>query len=326
MRRRNFIIGLSSLTVAWPFATRAQQVSKIYRIGFLGADSESGMATRVESFRTGLRDLGYVEDANLVIEYRYANEKYERLPELAADLIRSNVDVIVTHGTPGSMAAKKATATIPIVMALVGDPVASGILPSLARPGGNITGQSFFAPEITAKRIQLLKEVLPQMTRLAVLFNPDNAISALESEQIEQTTRYLKTELIQIPVRGPGDFENAFARMENEHTEALAMGDDFMITVHAKTIAALTEKLRLASIGSKYYPRAGGLMGYGVDFLAMYRRAAIFVDKILKGTKPADIPIEEATKFDFILNLRTAKTLGVTISNSMQLLANEVIE
>jgi len=267
-----------------------------------------------------------VEGANLVIEYRYANEKYERLPELAADLIRSNVDVIVTHGTPGSMAAKKATATIPIVMALTGDPVASGIVPSLARPGGNITGRSFFDPEIAAKRIQLLKEVLPQMTRVTVLVNPDNAISAPEIKQIEQTTRHLKMELIQIPVRGPGDFENAFARMESERTEALAMGDDFMITANAKTIAALAEKLRLASIGSKDYPRAGGLMGYGVDFLAMYRRAAIFVDKILKGTKPADIPIEEATKFDFIVNLKTAKTLGVTISNSMQLLANEVIE
>jgi putative ABC transport system substrate-binding protein len=320
MRRRDFITLLGG-AAAWPLAARAQQAGKVARIGFLGPASESGMAPRVQGFRSGLRELGYVEGTNVIIEYRWADDKYERLPELAAELVRSNVDVIVTVGTPASLAAKRATATIPIVVASIGDPLR--VVASLARPGGNITGSGFFSPELFAKRIELLKELMPQLTRMATLFNPG---APGDVKTMETTAQSLKVELQQFPVRAPSEFENAFERMEQGRLQAVNIDDDQMLTANIGAIAALATKRRLVSVGNKEFAQAGGLMGYGVVFPAIYRRAAVFVDKILKGAKPADIPFEQATKFEFILNLKAAKALGLDVPPIMLVRADEVIE
>src|SRR5215470_4205226 len=224
MRRRDFIAVMGGAVATWPLAARAQRSGKVARIGLLGTTSPSGYASQVEGFRLGLRDLGYVEGTNLIIEYRWAEGSYTRLPELAAELVRSNVDLIVTHGAPGSLAAKQATTTIPVVMALVGDPLAAGIVASLARPGGNITGQSFFSPELVAKRIELVKELLPQMTRVAALVNPDNPSSiGPEVRAMETAAESLKLKLQQIAVRGPHEFESAFERIEQGHADAVAV-------------------------------------------------------------------------------------------------------
>jgi putative tryptophan/tyrosine transport system substrate-binding protein len=279
------------------------------------------MAPRVQGFRSGLRELGYVEGTNVIIEYRWADDKYERLPELAAELVRSNVDVIVTVGTPASLAAKRATATIPIVVASIGDPLR--VVASLARPGGNITGSGFFSPELFAKRIELLKELMPQLTRMATLFNPG---APGDVKTMETTAQSLKVELQQFPVRAPSEFENAFERMEQGRLQAVNIDDDQMLTANIGAIAALATKRRLVSVGNKEFAQAGGLMGYGVVFPAIYRRAAVFVDKILKGAKPADIPFEQATKFEFILNLKAAKALGLDVPPIMLVRADEVIE
>ncbi len=327
MRRREFIGLLGGAAAFWPLAARAQQLGKVARIGFLGAASASGYATQVEGFRLGLRDLGYIEGTNIVIDYRWAEGKYERLPELAADLIRSGVDVIVTHGTPGSLAAKRATATVPIVMAIIGDPVVTGLVASMARPGGNITGQSFFAPELSAKWIELLKEAMPQMTRAAFLVNPDNPIIIGPILQtMEMTAQSLKVGLQQFPVRGPNEFESAFEKMERGRIEGVTIPDEGMLNANSGAIAALAAKRRLLSIGNAEFARAGGLIGYGVDYFATFRRAAAFVDKILKGTNPADIPIEQATKFEFVLNLKTAQAIGIELPTAILLRADEVIE
>jgi putative tryptophan/tyrosine transport system substrate-binding protein len=327
MRRREFITLLGGAAAAWPLAARAQQPAKVARIGFLGSASASGYANQLAGFRAGLRDLGYVEGTNAIIEYRWAEGNYERLPGLVADLIRSNVDVIVTHGTPGSLAAKQATATVPIVVGIIGDPVASGLVASLARPGGNITGQSFFNPELSAKRIELLKETSPHMTKAAFLLNPDNPDSTGPSLQAaELAAQSLKVELQQFPVRRLNEFESAFERMEQGRVEGVVIDDDGMFNANIGAIAVLAAKRRLPSIGNKELAQAGGLAGYGVDFFAIFRRAAAFVDKILKGTTPADLPIEQATKFEFVLNLKTAKALGITVPLAMLTRADEVIE
>jgi putative ABC transport system substrate-binding protein len=327
MKRREFIKLLAGGTLAWPLAARAQQAGRVARIGFLGAVSAAGYASRVEAFRSGLRDLGYVEGTNIIIEYRWAEENSQRLPELAAELVRSSVDVIVTHGTPGSLAAKRATPTIPIVMANVGDPVATGVVASLARPGGNVTGLSFFAPELGGKRIALLKELMPQISRVAYLVNPTNpSVVGPTLEMMEITAKALKMELQQFPVRGPSEFETAFERMAQGHVEAVAISEDAVLIANAPAIAALMTKRRLLSVGNNEIARSGGLMGYGVDSIAMFRRAAGFVDKILKGTKAADIPIEQATKFELVINLKTAKTLGLNVPPMLLALADEVIE
>jgi putative ABC transport system substrate-binding protein len=249
------------------------------------------------------------------------------LPQLATELIRSNVDVIVTHGTPGAVAAKQASTTTPIVVATFGDPIASGIVANLGRPGGNLTGQSFFSPEISAKRIELLKETMPRLSRVAVLLNPNNpASSGPELHAMEGAAQSLKIELQQFPVGSANELESAFEKMQQTHAEAVEIGDDSTFIANNKAIADLSLQWRLLSIGSKEFAQAGGLIGYGVDFVAMFRRAAVFVDKILKGGKPADIPIEQATRFPFVLNLVTAKTLGLDVPTSLLLRADEVIE
>jgi putative ABC transport system substrate-binding protein len=325
MKRREFITVLGG-AAAWPLAARAQQTGKLARIGFLGAAFESGFAKRVEGFRSGLRDLGYVEGTNAIIEYRWADEKYERLPELAAELVRSKVNVIVAHGTPGSLAAKRATATIPIVVANIGDAVAAGVVASLARPGGNITGLSFFAPQLGAKRIELLKELMPQLTRVAVLLNANNPGKGPIVQAMEMTARSLKVGLQQFLVRGPSELASAFEQMEQERIAAVTVDDDAVLLANIGAIAALAIRRNLVSVGNKELAQGGGLMGYGADSVANFRRAAVFVDKILKGAKPADIPIEQATKFEFVLNLKAAKALGLDVPPIMLVRADEVIE
>jgi putative ABC transport system substrate-binding protein len=329
VRRRAFITLLGGAVAAWPLAARAQQLAKVARVGFLSGASAAaaGYVSRIAALRSGLRDLGYVEGTNLFIEYRWAEENYARLPELAADLVRSNVDVIVTQGTPASLAAKRATATVPIVMAIIGDPVASGVVTSVARPGGNMTGSSFFSPEIKAKRIELLKETMPQLTRAAVLLNPDNPmLMSGELQAMQTVAQSLKLQLRLFPVRASNEFEMTFDTMQAEHVEAVALDEEPVFIDNLSGIAALASKRRLLSIGSKEFAPAGGLIGYGIDFTVAYRRAAIFVDKILKGSKPGDIPIEQATKFEFVLNLKTARALGFEVPTPILLRADEVIE
>jgi ABC-type uncharacterized transport system substrate-binding protein len=296
--------------------------------GGAGVLSRTGEAPRFDAFRQGLRDLGYVEGANFIIDDRWAEGDYARLPQLAAELVRSNVDVILTWTTPGSLAAKRATAAIPIVMAIVGDPVASGIVGSLAQPGRNITGQSFFNPELRAKRIELLKEIMPGLTQVAVLLNPDSPAIEPELRAMERTAQSLNVQLQSFRLQ-PRDLVGAFEQMEERHAQAVETGDDPVFTSDAgaiAAIAALAAKGRLLSIGPSQLAKAGGLMGYGVDIIASFRRAAVFVDKILKGAKAADLPVEQATKFETVLNLRTARTLGLDLPTATLLRAHEILE
>ena len=325
-KRRKLIIALGASALAAPLPSFAQQPVKIARIGFLGAASASGYAKQLDGFRLGLRDFGYMEGKNIVLEYRWAEGNYAQLAELAAELVRSKVDVIVTHGTPGTRAAKGATTTIPIVMAISGDAVATGLVVSLPRPGGNITGSTFFDPELSAKQIELLKEILPRITRVAVLVNPDNPVIGPMSKAIEITTKSLNLGLQQFAVRGPNEFENAFSAMVQKSVEAVAIQEDGMLNANVRTAGDLAMRKRLPLIGNTEVPRAGGVLGYGVNFPEVFRRAAYFVDKILKGAKPADLPVQQPTKFELVINLKTAKALGITIPQSLLSRADEVIQ
>jgi putative ABC transport system substrate-binding protein len=324
-RRRQFITLLGG-AVAWPLAARAQQVSKVPRIGFLGMTSPWTLAARMEALRLGLRDFGYIEGTNITIEYRWAEGHYGRLPELAAELTRSNVDLIITHGTPGTLAARNATATIPIVMAVIGDAVASGVVASIARPGGNTTGQSFFDPELRAKRIELLKELMPRLTQVAVLLSADNPASIPEFQAIESTAQSLSIRVQPFQLREPSEFVSAFESMEQAHMEAVETGDDLLFLSNVGAIVALAARARLTSIGPADVAHAGGVIGYGADLVAVFRHTAFFVDRILKGANPADIPIERVSKFQFVLNLKTAKALGLEVPTATLLRADEVIE
>jgi len=281
---------------------------------------------RLEAFRLGLRDFGYIEGTTVNVEYRWAEGRYERLPGLAAELVRSKVDLIVTHGTPGSLAAKRATTTIPIVMASIGDPVAVGIITKLARPGGNITGQTFFNPELRAKRIELLKEVMPRLSRVAVILNADNPATGPEFQAMETTAQSLNVKLLPFRLRTSSELVSAFESMEQASVEAVETGDDPLSFGNVGAIVALAARGRLLTIGPEDVARAGGTMGYGVDFVATFRHAASFVDRILKGANPADLPIERASKFQFILNLKAAKALGLDVPTATLLRADEVIE
>ncbi len=292
----------------------------------MGAESASGYTSRVDALRAGLRDLGYVEGKNIVIEFRWADGKNDRLPELAAELVRLKVDVLVTHAVPATRAAKQATTTIPIVTAAVADPVALGLVASLARPGGNITGSTFFFAEIIAKRLELLKEAMPRITQVAVLLNPDNPSMGPNFRAMELKAKSLKVVLQRFEARGPNEFENAFSAMAKKRVDAVAVVEDPMFIANAKGLADLAAKQRFSSIGFNEFAEAGGLIGYGANYLEMWRRAAYFVDKILKGAKPGDLPIEQPTRFELVVNMKTAKALGVKISQSILVRADKVIE
>jgi putative ABC transport system substrate-binding protein len=325
VKRRDFIVVLGGAAV-WPLAAGAQQPHKVPRIGFLGAASATGFANQLRGFRQGLADLGYIEGTTIAIEYRWAEGKIACLPELAVELVRTNVEVIVAHGTPGILAAKQATATIPIVMAASGDAEASGLVASLARPGGNVTGLTFFNPELAAKRFELLKETLPSLTEVGLLLNPANPINVPIVPMIKLTAQALGLEVHPFGVSGPTEFEGVFAAMTAKRVGAVVIIDDATLIANAPAVARLALQQRLPSSGWPDYAVAGGVIGCGVRFPDMFRRAAMFVDKILKGTKPADLPVERATKFETIVNLKTAKALGLDVPTATLLRADEVIE
>jgi putative ABC transport system substrate-binding protein len=302
----------------------AQQPKKVSRIGFLSPTSDD---SRVEAFRQGLGELGYKEGQNITIEYRWANGRFEQLPDLALDLVRLKVDIVVAVVTQASLAAKKATRTIPIVMIGVADPVGSGLVASLARPGANITGTSSMTAEVIGKQLELLKETLPKISRVAALWNPANPIfQAIQLRETEDAARALGVRLQLVEARGPEEIDRAFEALARERTRALLVLNDPVFTTHRKRIADLSAKHRLPAVtGTLEYTEAGGLMAYGPRFPDMYRRAAVYVDKILKGTKPEDLPVEQPTKFELIINLKTAKKIGLTIPPSVLARADRVI-
>jgi putative ABC transport system substrate-binding protein len=326
MRRRQFLLALGSAATAntWPVATRAQ--SKVARIGFLGSATAATSAQSVGALREGLNALGYVEGKSIVMEFRWAEGKYEQLPKLVTELIHLNVDVLVTHGTPGTQAAKRATTGIPIVMAISGDAVATGIVTNLGRPEANVTGSTFFLPELNAKRLELLVEILPHVTHVGALSNPNNPVSKPILPAMQAAAAPLKLQVEAFQVNGPSEFDGAFAAIAKSHVKAVAVTEDGEFAASFKAIAALAIRNKLPSIGSKEYAEAGGLIGYGVNILNLYRRAAYFVDKILKGTKPAELPIEQPTRFEFVINLNTARTLGLNIPPMLLARADKVIE
>jgi putative ABC transport system substrate-binding protein len=312
--------------LAAPLATHAQSTGKVFRIGFLGTASVSAHGNLVEAFRQGLRDHGYIEGHNLAIDYRWAEGQYERLSGLAAELLQLNIDLIVTHGTPGTLAAKRATTTVPIVMAISGDAVATNLVASIARPGGNITGSTFFFPELIAKRLELLSEALPRASRLVALANPDNASAHPALKALDLRARTLKIAFQTVQVRRPDDFRDALAAIARQRADGVVVVDDAMIRAHVREIADLANKNRLPSIGMRDYAEAGGLLAYAADESALWRRAAVFVDKIFKGARPGDLPIEQAARFEFLINLKTAKALGLTIPPAVLARADEVIQ
>jgi ABC-type uncharacterized transport system substrate-binding protein len=286
----------------------AQQPKKVPRIGFLGLPSASSFGKQMEALRAGLRDLGYLEGKNVLIDYRWAEGNYDRLSDLAGELVRLRVDILVTHGTPGTIAAKRATTTIPIIMTTSADAVASGLVESLARPGSNITGSTFFVPELNAKRLEIIKEPFPHTRRMAVLVSPDNPAM-----------------MPQFPVRGPTEFDGAFSAMTKTHVDAVAITDEPMFQANVGVLAGLAMKKRLPSAGFKEFAEAGGLLGYGVDILGLFRRAAYFVDRILKGVPPADLPVERPTKFELVINLKTANQIGLIIPPNVLARADRVM-
>jgi putative tryptophan/tyrosine transport system substrate-binding protein len=325
MRRREFITLLGGAAVAWPLAARAEQARRVARIGYLSFLSASQHPRSLGAFRAGLRDLGYIEGENFEIEFRFADGDNDLLPGLATELVRLNVDVIVTYAT-GVPAAQRATTTIPIVMATHSDAVAARIVASLAHPGGNVTGSTFFHPELMAKRLELLKEVAPSMSRAGVFLFRGSEGNDPIVEAMESTAKALRIGLQLIEVGTPTDLEGAFSALANQQIDALVVGDHAFFIGNANAIAALAAKHRLPSIGYLDLAASGGLMAYAVYFPDQFRRAAVFVDKILKGAKPGDIPVEQATKFMTVVNTKTAKALGIEMPTSILLRADEVIE
>jgi len=315
--------------LAAPLAVDAQQAGKVPRIGFLGMTSPSDRPPLLDAFRQRLRELGWVEGQNIVIDYRYAEGRVDRLPDLAAELVRLKVDLIVASaGTQAATAAKNATETIPIVMIYVRDPVGTGLIASLARPGGNVTGVSGSAGlELFAKQLELLKETVPKIRRVAILSNPDNAYHQLAIREVNVAARSLGVQLQLLEARGPNEFDGAFAAMAKERVGALLVLSDAIFGSHRTRLADLAARSRLpAAFGVRDDVEAGGLMSYGPSILDSYRQAATYVDRILRGAKPAELPVERPTKFELVINMKTAKALGLTIPQSVLLRADHVIE
>jgi len=329
MERRTFLATLAGGLLAAPLAAEAQPREKVPRVGYLspGSSSDPARLRRFEAFRQGLRELGYVEGQNIAIESRWAEGKYDRYSALAADLVRLKVDVIVAVGGRATQDAQQATRTIPIVMSVVIDPVGSGLVASLARPGGNVTGLTIIAPDLAGKQFQLLKEVIPKLSRVALLTNPANPASAPFVREAEAAARALGVRLQTLAARDYQEIDSAFAVMTKERAGALVVLSDAIFTNQRRQIAELAAKRRLpAMYGVREHAEAGGLMVYSANPLDLERRAATFVDKILKGAKPAALPVEQPSKFELIINLKTAKALGLTIPQSLLLRADEVIQ
>jgi putative tryptophan/tyrosine transport system substrate-binding protein len=309
----------------WSLAGAAQTSSKIARVGVIIGGTPAAGGHIFEAFRQGLRQLGYVEGQTIALEVRWAEGRYERLPELVAELVRLKVDVLVVGNSPAALAAKNATRTIPIVM-FAGDPVGLGLVASLARPGGNLTGLSYFNVELNSKRLELIKQLVPGLTRVAVLRNPTVAIHATFWQETAAAAEKLGVALQPIQVRGPEDFDAAFAAAR-DNAQALLAFDDAMTIAYRSRVVALAASSRLpAMYGFREFPDDGGLMSYGPNFVILFQRAATFVDKVLKGAKPADLPVEQPTKFELVINTKAAKALGLTVPPSLLARADEVIE
>jgi putative ABC transport system substrate-binding protein len=325
--RRGLLIALGASTLTWAGAARAQAPAKARRIGLLSQVSASAAELWHQTFRLGLRDLGWIEGKNISIEYRYAEGRSDRLPDLAADLVRLKVDIIVSSFSSATLAAQKATKVIPIVMVGGGDPVATGLVESLARPGGNVTGSSQMISELGEKRLELLREMVPKLSRVAVLWTSESLSSTLYWKELQLAARRLGVQVHSLEVRSPNAFDQAFEDAIRTRAGALVITGAPVFTSNLKRIADLAAKSRLPSIShASEFANAGGLVTYGTDFADLYRRAAPYVDKILKGAKPGDLAVEQPTKFELVINLKTAKELGLTIPKSMLLHADEVIQ
>jgi ABC-type uncharacterized transport system substrate-binding protein len=332
MKRREFITLLGGAAAAWPLAAHAQQAAKVARIGCIVTGSLESPEQRatVDAFRQGLRERGYVEGQNIIIEYRAADGRIERFPELATELVRLNLDLIVASNTPAALAAKQATTAIPIVVPVMGDPVGDGLASSLARPGGNVTGMTFLGPELATKRLELLKQAFPTMSRVAALWHPgaygDSTMKEMMGK-LAAAAGTLQVQLQLVEVRGAAEFDRAFLAMGRERADALIVLPSPMLFSERRHIVDLATKHRLPSIAmAREFAELGGLMAYGANLPDLFRRAATYVDKILQGAKPADLPVEQPIKFEFVINLKTAKALGLAVPLIMQMTADEVIE
>jgi putative ABC transport system substrate-binding protein len=326
VRRRSFITLVGAAAVAWPLAARAQQTAKLPTVGFLGANNATFERASTDAFVQRLRELGWIENRTVAIEYRWAEGRDERFAEIAAEFIRLKVDVILTYATPSSIAAKKATAVVPIVFAAAGDPVGTGLVTSLARPGGNITGLSIQQTDLASKRLEMLREVLPGLRTVGILVNIGSPNSVLEMGEVQAAARTVGLAMVTSEVRRAEDIAPAFDALKGR-ADALYVCSSPLLTTNRIRINTLALGVRLPTMhGFRAFTEAGGLMSYGPNLPDLFRRAADITDKILRGTKPSDIPVEQPTKFDLVINLTTAKALGLTIPPSLLALADEVIE
>jgi putative ABC transport system substrate-binding protein len=325
MKRREFIALLGSAAAALPLPAAAQP--KIPRIGFMGNSTAALEANLLDAFREGLRELGYEEGRNIVIEYRWANGAYDYFPVLVAELIAAKVDAIVTAGTPAALAVKNATTNVPLVMVAVGDPIGTGLVPSLARPGGNLTGLSSIAPDLEGKRLQLLREVTPALSHVAMFINSLNPFHISSMEQARAAAQAMGIKLQLHDIRKSEDLDDAFTAIRKERPDALLILADRVFLHNRERIVDFANEQRLPNVSAyKELVEVGGLMSYGPSYEDMHKRAAIYVDKILKGAKPADLPIEQPSKFTFIVNLKAAKTLGITVPSQLLGLVDQLIE
>jgi len=325
MRRRDFLSLMIGATAAWPLATSAQESGKVYKVGFL--NNAGANIPEITGVGDALRELGWIEGKNIIWERRYADNHLDRLPELAAELVHLNVDLIMAAGTLAPLAAKRATTTIPIVMTAAGDPIGSGLVASLARPGGNVTGVSLMVPELGGKRLELLKELVPHMSRVAVLWNATNPYPAAVFKESERAAQILGIEVQSLEVRGPDDFAGAFEAAKRQLPDALTVVEDPLTMNLRDRIVDFAAACRLPAIyGFRYFVDAGGLMFYGANLSEMQRLAAGYVDKILRGAQPGDLPVEQPTKFELLVNLKTANALGLELPPMILVRADEVIE
>jgi putative ABC transport system substrate-binding protein len=325
--RRWFVTRVPLALAAMPLAAAAQPAGKLPRIGFIGNSTAALEANLVGPFREGLRDLGYVEGHNVLIDYRWAEGEYERFPALIAELLALKVDVLVAAGTPAAQAVKSATTSTPLVMVAVGDPIHTGLVASLARPGGNLTGLVSIAPDLEGKRLELLKETVPKLSHVSFLMNPANAFHAVSEKQARAAAAALGLKVQFVPVRAESEFDPAFETIIRERSGAFIMLADRLFLHHRVRIADFATRARLPAIYAyAELVEAGGLMSFGPSYPAMHRRAAYFVDRILKGTKPADLPMEQPTKFELIINTKAAKRLGLALPASLLLRADRLIE
>jgi putative ABC transport system substrate-binding protein len=324
MRRREFIAGLGS-AAAWPLTAHGQQ-AKMSTIGYVGGSTLASTSAWTMAFMQRLRELGWIEGSNVAMEHRWAEGRTERYAEIAAEFVRLKVDVILTHGTEGTTAAKQATAAIPIIFAVVGDPIGGGLVTSLARPGGNVTGLSVQAPDVGTKRLELFRELVPGLRRLGIMANTTNFSTALEMNEVAAAARTLSLEVVTFGIRRAEDITAAFEAFKGR-VDALYVAADPLVLTNGVAISTLAVGARPPTIYiGKPYVQAGGLMSYGPSYVDQYRRAATYVDRVLRGAKPADLPVEQPTKFELVINMVTAKALGLDVPDKLLALADEVIE